>query len=300
MNQLKTILVAVDFSDCSKAALAQAVRIAGWNGAKLHALHVIEPLVVSNVAWSMDASNSDANDLVHRQTHAKLTAWVAEAGGQAEVSVVVGNPLHEVLTQVRAVSADLLVAGARGSSPPIYGAGTLATKLARKAPTKVLLVSEGGAGIFHKVVACVDFSPTSGLAVEQATRVAGRENGGIHCLHVFDPPWRRLHYGAPTPEASPDFQKQFADALEGRLKEFVDQHEGFNLRCVAFPWSSYGQGIAQYAKEVKADLVILGTRGHTSLRYVLLGSTAERLLRELPCSVLTVRPTDAENVLPIP
>jgi len=117
---------------------------------------------------------------------------------------------------------------------------------------------------------------------------------------VFDPRWRRVHYRALTPEASPDFQKQYTDALQGRLGGFVDQHKGSNLRSVVFPWSSYGQGIAQYAKEVKADLVILGTRGHTSLRYVLLGSTAERLLRELPCSVLTVRPGDAETILPIP
>ena len=56
MNRLNNILVAVDFSDCSKAALAQAVRIAGWNGAALHALHVIEPLVVSDVAWAMEAT----------------------------------------------------------------------------------------------------------------------------------------------------------------------------------------------------------------------------------------------------
>jgi nucleotide-binding universal stress UspA family protein len=300
MNQLKNILVAVDFSDCSKAALAQAVRIAGWNGAGLHALHAIEPLVVSDVALAMHATSADANDLVRRQAHAKLTAWLEAAGGQAEVSVVVGNPLHEVLTRVRAVSADLLVAGARGSTAPIEGAGTLAAKFVRKAPTKVLLVSEGGTAPFRKVVACVDFSPTSILAIEQAARVAGRETGEIHCLHVFDPPWRRLPYRALTPEASPDFQKQYTDALQGRLGEFVDQHKGSNLRCVVFPWASYGQGIAQYAKEVKADLVILGTRGHMSLRYVLLGSTAERLLRELPCSVLTVRPTDAETILPIP
>lgn len=300
MNQLKNILVAVDFSDCSKAALSQAIRIAGWNGAKLHALHVIEPLVVTDVAWSMHAPQRDANDLVHRQALAKLTAWIEEAGGQAEAAVVVGTPLHEVLTQVRAVAADLLVVGARGHTGPIPGAGTLAAKFARKAPTKVLLVSEGGTAPFRKVVACVDFSSTSGLAVEQATRVAGREGGEIHCLHVFDPPWRRMHYRAPTPEASPDFQKQHTDALQGRLVEFVDQHEGFNMRCVLFPWSSYGQGIAQYAKEVKADLVILGRRGQTTLRYVLLGSTAERLLRELPCSVLTVPPPDAEDILPIP
>jgi hypothetical protein len=113
-------------------------------------------------------------------------------------------------------------------------------------------------------------------------------------------PWRRLHYRAPTPEASPDFQKQHTDALQGRLEEFVNHHEGFNLRCVLFPWSSYGQGIGQYAKEIKADLVILGRRGHTSLRYIVMGSTADRLLRALSCSVLTVLPPDAESVLPIP
>lgn len=300
MNQLRNILVAVDFSDCSQAALAQAVRLAAGNGARLHALHVIEPIVVSDLAWSRHTSNSDASDLVCRQAHAKLTAWVEEAGGQAEVSVAVGTPLHEVLTQVRAVPADLLVAGARGSTAPIEGAGTLAAKLVRKAPTKVLLVSEGGTARFSKVVACVDFSPTSGLAVEQAARVAGREGGEIHCLHVFDPPWRRRRHLATASEAVPDFQQQYTAALAGRLTEFAGPHEGFNLRCVVFPWSSYGQGIAQYAQEVKADLVILGTRGHTSLRYILLGSTAERLLCELPCSVLTVRPADAETILPIP
>ena len=121
MNQLKNILVAVDFSDCSKAALAQAVRIAGWNGAKLHAIHVIEPLVVSNVAWSMHATDSDATDLVYRQAHARMAAWIQEAGGQAEISVVVGTPIHEVLTQVRAVSADLLkrLSGKTGSLNPL-------------------------------------------------------------------------------------------------------------------------------------------------------------------------------------
>lgn len=210
------------------------------------------------------------------------------------------TPLHEVLSRVRAVSADLLVAGARGCRAPIQGVGTLAAKFARKAPTKVLLVSEGCTDPFRKVVACVDFSPASQLVVQQALRVAGREGSEIHCLHVFDPPWRRLHYGAPTPQATPDFERQYTAALQGRLDEFVGKHEGFNLRCVLFPMSSFGHGIAQYAKENHADLVIMGTRGQTSLRYLLLGSTAERLLRELPCSVLTVRAPGGENILPIP
>jgi len=46
----------------------------------------------------------------------------------------------------------------------------------------------------------------------------------------------------------------------------------------------WGRGIAAYAKEHKADLLVLGTQGKTNLRSALLGSTAERVLRELPCS----------------
>lgn len=300
MNQLKNILVAVDFSDCSRAAMAQAVRLAGWNGATLHALHVIDPLVAASVASGTRLSPSEADQFVQEQAHARLTAWLQEAGGQAAVRVVIGTPLHEVLVQARQVAADLLVAGARGASAPRQGAGTLAAKLARKAPTKVLLVSEGGVAPFGTIVAAVDFSATSGRVVGQATRVAGREPCDIRYLHVFDPPWRRLHYLAPTPEASPDFEKQYTDALQGRLEAFVAQHHGAPGRCVLLPCSSSGHGIVQYAREVQASLVILGRRGQTTLRYLLMGSTAERLLRELPCSVLTVLPPDGDSILPIP
>jgi len=54
----------------------------------------------------------------------------------------------------------------------------------------------------------------------------------------------------------------------------------------------WGRGIAAYAKEHRADLLVLGTQGKTNLRYALLGSTAERVLRELPCSALAAKPAD--------
>lgn len=294
MDQLKNILVAVDFSDSSKAALAQAVRLADGNDARLHALHVIEPLVVSDLAWAMHACRRDADRMMIRQAQAKLTAWIEEAGGQGEAIVVVGSPLHEVLTQVRAVSGDLLVTGMRGSTPPTQGPGTLAAKLARSAPTQLLLVSEAGIMPFRRVVVCVDFSFGSGLAIEAARRVAEAQTSEIHCLHVFNPPSQRLFCRACTPEAWTDLQRECVEALQGRLEEFAEQHEGFNMRCELFPWSSHRQGIAQYAREIKADLVILGGRGHRTLRSFVMGSAAEQLLRELPCSVLTVRLPDAE------
>jgi nucleotide-binding universal stress UspA family protein len=47
--------------------------------------------------------------------------------------------------------------------------------------------------------------------------------------------------------------------------------------------------IVGQAEELGVDLIIMGTRGHTGLKHVLLGSVAERTLRHAPCSVLTVK-----------
>jgi nucleotide-binding universal stress UspA family protein len=45
-----------------------------------------------------------------------------------------------------------------------------------------------------------------------------------------------------------------------------------------------------YAREKAIELVVVGTIGRTNLREILLGSTAERVVRDSPCSVLAVRP----------
>jgi nucleotide-binding universal stress UspA family protein len=56
-------------------------------------------------------------------------------------------------------------------------------------------------------------------------------------------------------------------------------------------------GIADYAARVGADLTVLGTRGKTNLRDILLGSTAERVLAESRCSVLAVKPAGFHHPL---
>ncbi len=48
--------------------------------------------------------------------------------------------------------------------------------------------------------------------------------------------------------------------------------------------SGHGHGVAEFARQVRADLLVLGTKGRSNLGCVLLGSTVDRLLREIPCS----------------
>ena len=49
------------------------------------------------------------------------------------------------------------------------------------------------------------------------------------------------------------------------------------------------EAIGRQAEEIGADLIVMGTRGLTGLKHVLLGSVAERTLRVAPCAVLTVK-----------
>ena len=297
MNRLKNILVGVDFSDCSKAALVQAARLVQWNDARLHVVHVLESIVMSELADSLKVDVLELREITVGRATEELHAWVKELNLKTEptMDVGIGSPIEVMLSKIHSVNADLLVLGEVGSSLPGRGAGILASKCLRKAPCKVMLANEHHDRLFKVVLACIDFSETSRTVAAQALHVATAEQSQLHFLHIFDPPWRRLGYLRPMPEASPDFQKQYRDTLRYRLEQFVGGTGGLNVRYDLHEASSAGSGIANYARLLHADLVVLGTRGQTNLKYVLLGSTAERLLRDVPCSILAIKPPSQDQ-----
>ncbi len=148
---------------------------------------------------------------------------------------------------------------------------------------------ESHAHPFRRIVACVDFSDTSREVVAQAWRVAGRDRAEVHLLHVFQPEWRVWTSMSELP-ALGNFEKSYRALLEGNLRQFIAAQPGPDPIVSVCPGKTHGHGIAEYCREVAADLVILGSKGQTNLKYVLLGSTVERLLKERPCSALVVRP----------
>jgi nucleotide-binding universal stress UspA family protein len=280
MNQLKRILLGTDFSPCSTAALNQAARLARWNNARLRAVHVIDELVVSEYAEALQRPLTQVQQEVIAEAGNRLNRWLAEAGvvdpGVGEV--VIGLPL------------DVLLCRVQGESTSHNDAGNLALKCLRKSRTKVMLVHEAHAGPFRNVVAGVDFSETAREAVEQALRVGQEDQSHVHFVHVFSGPWRRLRFRAETLQAKPDFENQYRALQENRLRSFVGDTRAVKVSFAVVDANSVSYGLAEFARSVDSDLMVLGSKGQSNLRYVLLGSTVERLLREVPCSVLVVRP----------
>jgi nucleotide-binding universal stress UspA family protein len=200
-----------------------------------------------------------------------------------------GVPLDVLLQESRTRRADLLVLGVTGDSLLPYGAGTLATKCLRKSATKVLLVKQTHPRPFRRIVACVDFSETSKEVVKHALRVAGQDEAELHFLHVFQAEWN--NWSSPDRlSALTNFEKGCSALLEGNLRQFADAPPEIPALYTVTQAKTHGHGIAEYCRSVDADLVVLGNRGRTTLKYILLGSTVERLLKEIPCSVLVVRP----------
>lgn len=296
MKSISSIVVGTDFTSGCVAALREAMRIGSWNQATVRAVHVIDTLVATELEEALSAFQKGVRDALVADARKAWSTFAASVDGAAAVplDVRVDNRVVGILAAVREAGADLLVLGAYGSREPDVGIGTVATACVRHAQTKVLLVRDTRSGPFTSVVACVDFSPTSLRALEQAARVAVQDGAALHVLHVFRPPWQQLHYRAPTPEADPRFQQQYREGLERRLVAFADavgREIGYLKPTFAvIDDQGHRAGIGEYAKRVGADLIVLGTRGRTNLRDVLLGSTAEKVLRESSCSVLAVKP----------
>jgi len=291
MNKLKTIIVGVDFSECSRSALEQAVRLARWNNAGLRIIHAIPPTSVNSNDESLQRMLDELRGQIRKHATARLADWVRESGAPPDHSheVINGVPLEVLLSESRSRGGDLLVLGATGDSLLPNGAGTLATKCLRKAGTKVMLVNATHPQPFRRIVACVDFSEASREAIAQVWCMADRDRAEVHLLHVFQPEWRVWTSVAELP-ALRDFETSYRAILEGNLRQFAAVSPEVSPIVSVIPAKTHGHGIAEYCRSVNADLVILGSTGRTNLKYVMLGSTVERLLKEIPCSVLVVRP----------
>jgi nucleotide-binding universal stress UspA family protein len=133
----------------------------------------------------------------------------------------------------------------------------------------------------------LDFSPASLGALDYAVWLAKQFHAAIHLVHVYPP-----DEASSVPGAA-HLLLQSAGAIERLNEELTGLHR---KHVPAFcPENCHIRGgrpyeeIVHVAREIDADLIVLSTRGHSGLKHLLLGSTAERVVRNTPCPVLVAR-----------
>lgn len=139
--------------------------------------------------------------------------------------------------------------------------------------------------MFSKILVGVDGSEQSMAAVDRAIQLAKRDKAEIILLHVIQLP-TVSHY-------TPGMLNDVIRAGRGEAKKWLDNikdeaEDDINIK-IAESVGSPTSIIVDYAKKENVDLILVGTRGRTKLKKILLGSVASGVVTYAPCTVMVVR-----------
>ncbi len=297
MNTTKSILVGVDYSDQSRNALLAASRIANSRSLPLVCFHVLDKELLGQFK-KMDTETEQG---ILNFAHEKVATFIRDTIGTAHniaTEVLVGNPFKVTLEQIEKHHVNTLVLGSGGySSDDGHHVGALASRCVRKAPVEVLLVRNYQDHPFESIVACVDFSENSNRAVHRAAVLASQDKAKLKLIHVFRPSaFAETEMGWMGPAFPLTLDNNIQENLNERVAGFAARIASqYNLPDVSsdvISAPSIHRGIWEALKTMEADLVVLGTRGRTGFKSLLLGTTAEGLINHTPCSALTIKPED--------
>ena len=142
-----------------------------------------------------------------------------------------------------------------------------------------------------KILCPVDFSEHSERALKTAVGLAKQNEAELVLLSVVQPlPTSFPTAGTIMSEVRP-LPIMMTDASKEHLEKMLKDHCGEILdKTTAHVTSGVPfVEIVRYAREIEADLIVMGSHGRTGLEHLLIGSVAERVVRKAPCSVLVVR-----------
>jgi nucleotide-binding universal stress UspA family protein len=144
--------------------------------------------------------------------------------------------------------------------------------------------------IFSKILCPIDFERDSMDALDLACQIAKQNCATVYLLSVIGEPLIPAPELPPVPVLNVPLESECRDRLEAIAREKLAgvRHEVFIASGNAAP------EILSLAAERKIDLIVMGTHGRTGVKRFLLGSVAERVVRESPVPVLTIHPKVAE------
>jgi nucleotide-binding universal stress UspA family protein len=140
------------------------------------------------------------------------------------------------------------------------------------------------------VLAATDFSATAASALDWAIELARQQGARVELIHAVTVPPSMPGY---VPTAGLDFEADVRRAAEARLAEaaVAARERGVEVATFLSPGTP-SQVIIGRAEAVSAIAIVIGTRGLTGLRHLLMGSTTQRVVHGARCPVLTVHPGD--------
>ncbi|MFD1160963.1 universal stress protein [Hwangdonia seohaensis] len=283
MKLLKSILVAIDFTESSDHVLKNSISFAKTFKSKITLIHIL-PDDIDNEKVSLLLKTAATTKL--NEINQSITNEGLETGTPI---LEYGNYCDKVVGAADHINANLLIVGSGNKlKDDAFQLGSTAEKIIRKSNKPVFVVKDGQTLDIKNIICPVDFSKESSHALNSAIIISRMVDAKLVILSVY--PY--FKYNFSKLDAA---QINEARHLEHE-KEFKAFLEDFNLIDLNYETQVMGgdpsEKILKSIKKNKSDLLIMGTTGKSGISKILMGSVTEKVIREVPCSFITLKDED--------
>ena len=312
MKRFKNILLVCNFDARPHMAVDRAVSLAKNNEAQLTVFTVVKERSVDARMVFTHIPPEELRSRVIDDNRTKVDALAADIGQHVidvRSQVVTGIPFLEIIRQVLRDKHDLVILASEGKGgiqDRLFGATSM--HLMRKCPCPVWVVKRAQTRPYTRILAAVDPSINDSrrgainpLILQLASGMARMEAGELHIIHAWQLFGERYVRSSGMTMASVQEakmlekkqHKQRFDTLLNRagvadLKPYVHLIEGSPEDC-----------IPELVAEKGIDLLVMGTVCRIGIAGFLIGNTAEEVLNQVDCSVLTIKPEGFVTPVPI-
>lgn len=316
MRQFKEILFVVESGATCKLTLERAVALAEENQAKLTVIDFVERVAASIKRPRGGLPSAGSQAALSSDSEQNLETLIRPYRKRITIQTKVrhGKPYLEIIREVLSNGHDLVIKRPEPHHWQNYLSGSTDIHLLRKCPCPVWLDKPSATKASFRILAAVDVIDMCSLkahklrqdlslkVLEMASSLASCKLAELHIMHAWELTGESLMRGAfinmseekvlAEVEQVKQEHKIWFDEL---LREMPIKLGHGNTSCPE-PQTYLVKGSAlkevlALANQIKADLVVLGTVCHTGLAGFCIGNPAERVLNQIDCSLLTIKPT---------
>lgn len=302
-DHFRNILVSVDGSNRDQYVARQALHLAQQHQSKLTFLRIVEP-VPEQIGWLAEGFPPpiDLQQVRHEQAKTELNGLMTQlslSSDDVRLLVKEGQPAIAVIREVIKNRHDLVVRAGDASHPfasSIFG--NTCRHLIRKCPCPVLGVKPVSEHQYQRILAAISIPHNTHdylneKILKKASQLAMREEAELHVAHIWRP---------DIMPNLPSWSKDKKIEVKDWLKETEARHKDWFYKTIEpygfsknderahFLSGEPGLSLAELVVSLHADIIVMGTVARTGIKGFLMGNTAERVLEDIKCSVLALKP----------
>ncbi|MGB2909072.1 MAG: universal stress protein [Anaerolineales bacterium] len=242
--------------------------------------------------------------IIQKEKHdlEQIVASIQQAGVQVSSKVLSGSPFLEIIREVLRGGYDLVMItaeGRRGLKEALFGSTTM--HLMRQCPCPVWVMKPDQPKHYSHILAAVDPTPfyeqrnaLNIQVLDLATSLAHRERCELLIIHTYTSTLESYVRSGriSVPKSKLDaWARELRDTRRRSLGELLQLYDLENLKHQVYMLKGEaGILIPALAAARDVELIVMGTLSRSGVAGFFIGNTAEKVLRQVDCSVLTVKP----------